>query len=35
MVAGGTISGTSNMTMAFCRNEVNTNFEVDYFKLVQ
>jgi hypothetical protein len=35
MVAGGTISGTSNMTMAFCNNGVNTNFEVDYFKLVQ
>lgn len=35
MVAGGEISGTSNMTMAFCNNAVNTNFEVDYFKLVQ
>jgi hypothetical protein len=35
MVAGGDISGTSNMTMAFCNNGVNTNFEVDYFKLVQ
>ena len=34
MVAGGKISGTSNMTMGFCGNMENANFQVDYFKMV-
>ena len=35
MVAGGQISGTSNMNMGFCGNKNDNNFQVDYFKLVQ
>lgn len=34
MIAGGVISGTSNMTMGFCGNMENANFQVDYFKMV-
>ncbi len=34
MIAGGQISGTSNMTMGFCGNGMERNFEVDYFRLV-
>ncbi len=32
-IAGGTISGTSNMTMGFCGNGMERNFEADYFRL--
>jgi Flp pilus assembly protein TadG len=35
MVAGGTISGTSNMSMGFCGNGMENNFHAEYFKLVQ
>lgn len=35
MVAGGEISGTSNMTMAFCGNGMEDNFHAEYFKLVE
>ncbi len=34
MVAGGKISGTSNMTMGFCGNMASSNFQAEYFKLV-
>ncbi len=33
MVAGGTISGTSNMQMGFCGTGMTNNFEADYFRL--
>ncbi len=33
MVAGGTISGTSNMSMAFCGGGMESNFEAEYFRL--
>ncbi len=33
MVAGGTISGTSNMTMGFCGTGMTNNFEAEYFRL--
>lgn len=33
MVAGGTISGTSNMSMAFCGAGMESNFEAEYFRL--
>ena len=32
-IAGGTISGTSNMTMGFCGNGMERNFEAEYFRL--
>lgn len=35
MVAGGTISGTSNMNMSFCGKGMENNFQASYFKLVQ
>lgn len=35
MVAGGTISGTSNMSMGFCGSGMEHNFHAEYFKLVQ
>ncbi len=35
IIAGGTISGTSNMTMGFCDNKENSNLQVDYFRLVE
>ncbi len=34
VVAGGTISGTSNMAMAFCGSGMEDNFQAEYFKLV-
>lgn len=34
LVAGGTISGTSNMNMGFCSTGMEDNFMADYFKLV-
>lgn len=34
MVAGGKISGTSNMAMGFCGTGMEDNFQADYFKLV-
>lgn len=34
MLAGGEISGTSNMNMGFCGNQESSNFQVEYFKLV-
>lgn len=34
LVAGGTISGTSNMSMGFCGSGMEANFMADYFKLV-
>lgn len=34
LVAGGTISGTSNMAMGFCETGMNDNFNAEYFKLV-
>ena len=35
MVAGGEISGTSNMTMAFCGSGMENNFHAEYFRMVQ
>ena len=35
MVAGGVISGTSNMNMGFCGTGMEDNFHAAYFKLVQ
>lgn len=35
MVAGGTISGTSNMNMGFCGTGMEDNFQAAYFKLAQ
>jgi hypothetical protein len=35
LVAGGTISGTSNMEMAFCGTGMANNFHAEYFKLVR
>lgn len=35
MVAGGVISGTSNMNMGFCGTGMENNFHAAYFKLVQ
>lgn len=35
MVAGGTISGTSNMSMGFCGSGMEHNFHAAYFKLVE
>lgn len=34
IVAGGEISGTSNMSMAFCGTGMENNFHAEYFKLV-
>ncbi len=34
MIAGGLISGTSNMSMGFCNSGMERNFELDYFRLV-
>ena len=33
IIAGGTVSGTSNMIMGFCGNGMERNFSVDYFRL--
>ena len=33
MIAGGTLSGTSNMTMGFCGSGMEDNFEASYFRL--
>jgi hypothetical protein len=33
MIAGGEISGTSNMTMGFCGTGMENNFEAEYFRL--
>lgn len=35
MVAGGEISGTSNMTMAFCGQGMENNFHAEYFRMVE
>lgn len=35
MVAGGGISGTSNMTMAFCGRGMENNFHAEYFRMVE
>ncbi len=35
IIAGGTISGTSNMTMGFCDNGMEDSFRAEYFRLVQ
>lgn len=35
MVAGGTISGTSNMAMGYCGAGMEDNFHANYFKMVQ
>lgn len=35
LVAGGTISGTSNMSMGYCGSGMEDNFQAEYFKLVQ
>ncbi|MGC9367911.1 MAG: pilus assembly protein TadG-related protein [Paracoccaceae bacterium] len=32
-ISGGTISGTSNMTMGFCGGGMERNFEAEYFRL--
>ncbi|MBC7157124.1 MAG: hypothetical protein H5U20_06375 [Rhodobacteraceae bacterium] len=32
-VAGGTISGTSNMEMGFCGTGMENNFHAEYFRL--
>jgi hypothetical protein len=34
IVAGGEISGTSNMAMGFCGSGMENNFQAEYFKLV-
>lgn len=34
LVAGGEISGTSNMSMGFCGTGMENNFHAEYFKLV-
>lgn len=34
IIAGGQISGTSNMTMGFCGGGMEDNFEVDYYRIV-
>ncbi|NNF23597.1 MAG: Tad domain-containing protein [Rhodobacteraceae bacterium] len=34
VVVGGTISGTSNMEMAFCGNGMPSNFDFDFFRMV-
>ena len=34
IVAGGTISGTSNMSMGLCGNGMEDNFELDYYRIV-
>lgn len=33
LIAGGKIDGTSNMTMGFCGNGMERNFEADFFRL--
>lgn len=33
IIAGGTISGTSNMTMGFCGDGMEDSFRADYFRL--
>ena len=33
LVSGGRIDGTSNMKMGFCGSGLNSNFEVDYYRL--
>lgn len=33
IIAGGTISGTSNMDMGFCGTGMENNFEAEYFRL--
>ncbi len=35
MVSAGTISGTSNMSMAFCGTGMENNFNAEYFRMVQ
>ena len=35
IIAGGTISGTSNMTMGFCGDGMESSFRAEYFRLVQ
>jgi Flp pilus assembly protein TadG len=35
IIAGGQISGTSNMTMGFCGQGMEDNFRAEYFRLVQ
>lgn len=35
MVSASTISGTSNMDMAFCGRNMENNFTADYFRLVE
>jgi hypothetical protein len=35
IIAGGTISGTSNMTMGFCGDGMEDSFRAEYFRLVQ
>lgn len=35
MVAGGEISGTSNMSMAFCGTGMENNFHAEYFRMVE
>jgi len=32
-IAGGTISGTSNMAMGFCGTGMENNFQAEYFRL--
>lgn len=34
LVSGGTVSGTSNMSMAFCGGGMENNFEASYFRMV-
>lgn len=35
MVAGGEISGTSNMSMRYCGSGMEDNFQADYFRMVR
>jgi Flp pilus assembly protein TadG len=35
VIAGGTVSGTSNMTMAYCGSGMEEDFQAEYFRMVQ
>lgn len=35
VISGGTVSGTSNMTMAYCGTGMENNFQAEYFRMVQ
>ncbi|WP_164871842.1 TadE/TadG family type IV pilus assembly protein [Solirhodobacter olei] len=35
VISGATLSGTSNMTMAYCGSGMEENFQAEYFRMVQ